>query len=382
MKKIFTLMILMLFSSWGIAQDSDDLLKKLVEKNVLTQSEADELRKSDKKTSKNSISQATEKVRNIFNSPYIQIGGNGQFMYQYSDINRIHHDFKVKNLFLSVNGKLNDSFRYGFLLEFTNPSVQEFWGEWTAAKEFNLKVGQFKSPFTMESQYVPATLETASYSRTISNLVGYAGDDDVLKKQNNKNNFGRDAGIMASGELVSLASHNLLQYSIGLFQGTGVTTGETNNAKDFAGMLLFQPVKGWRIGGGAYFGQATYQKTATSAVSDHVRDRWYLSSDYKCDRFYARAEWIHANDGGIDKEGIYGLGMYHIIPQKLNVLAKVDYYNKNKDVNAEVFDYTLGINYYFYPMCRVQLNYTYSDYSKRWGAENSNTIFAQLQIGF
>lgn len=379
MKKFIAFLSLFVFFGTLCAQNSNELLKKLVEKNIFTQSEADELKVSAKKET---TTTTAEKVRNFFNSPYIQIGGNGQLMYQYSDVEKIHHNFKAKNLFISVNGKLNNSFRYGFLLELVNPSVQEFWGEWTAAKEFNLKIGQFKSPFTMESQLVPATLETASYSRTISNLVGYAGEDDALKSQNNKNNFGRDAGVMISGELVSINTHNLIQYSAGMFQGTGVTTGETNNAKDFAGMLLLQPLKGLRVGGGAYFGQATYIKAGQTNVSDHVRNRWYLSADYKSNRFYARSEWIHGNDGGIDKEGLYGLGLFYLIPQKLNVLGKVDYYNKNKNVNSEVIDYTVGLNYYFYPMCRVQLNYTYSDYSKKWDSLDSNVVFAQLQIAF
>lgn len=323
-----------------------------------------------------------EPVRKLFNSPYLQLGGNGQFMYSYSDVNEIHHDTKAKNLFLSVNGKLNDSFRYGFLLEFVNPSVQEFWGEWTADAAFNLKVGQFKSPFTLESQLVPATLETASYSRTIANLVGYAGSDDVMRLQNGKNNFGRDAGIMASGELIPLASHRLIAYSVGLFQGTGVTTSATNNNRDFAAMLLLKPVKELRVGGGAYFGQATYVKPGTDLYSDHVRNRWYLSADYKSKRFTARTEWVNGNDAGIKKEGVYALGLYYLIPEKLNILGKIDYYNRNKDVNADVFDYTCGINYYFYPQCRVQLNYTYSDYSKEWGAKNANMVFAQIQVGF
>lgn len=382
MKKLFVFTILCMFCGILSAQNSDELLKKLVEKNILTESEAEELKVSAKESKKSEISQTTQKVRNIFNSPYIQLGGNGQLMYRYSDVDRIHHDLKAKNLFISLGGKLNDSFRYGFLVELVNPSVQEFWGEWTVAKEFNLKAGQFKSPFTLESQLIPATLETASYSRTISNLVGYAGEDDVLKSQNNKNNFGRDAGVMVSGELIPTATHSLLQYSAGVFQGTGVTTGETNNTKDFAGMLLLQPVKGLRVGGGAYFGQATYLKAGETTVSDHVRDRWYISADYRSDRFYARSEWIHGNDGGIDKEGLYGLGLFYLIPQKLNVLGKVDYYNRNKDVNSEVIDYTIGFNYYFYPMCRVQLNYTYSDYSNKWGSPDSNIVFAQLQIAF
>jgi len=382
MRKLLFFAILCLSISMVYGQDTNELLNKLVEKNVLTSSEADELRKSSTRETKSTVPQTVEKIRNIFNSPYLQLGGNGQIAYTYSDVSKIHRDLKAKNLFLIINGKLNDSFRYGFILEMVNPSVQEFWGEWTAAKEFNLKAGQFKSPFTLESQYVPATLETTAYSRTVSNLVGYAGTDDVMKLQNGKNNFGRDAGIMASGELVPVSGHNLIQYSLGVFQGTGVTTSAVNNTKDFAGMLLFQPMKGMRVGGGAYFGQATYLKAGDDAVLDHVRNRWYLSADYKSERFNARAEWIHGNDGGIDKEGLYGLGLYYLIPKKLNVLGKVDYYNKNKDVNSEVIDYTLGFNYYFYNQCRVQFNYTYSDYSNKWGAENSNAVTAQLQIAF
>lgn len=382
MKKI--ILVLLLLVSWGLVQGQEDnqLLKKLVEKNILTQSEADEIKKeTEKNKPKTNIAQTTDKVRNFFNTPYMQFGGNGQMMYKYTDVGDIKHDFKPKNLFISVNGKLSDSFRYGFLLEFVNPSVQEFWAEWTAASEFNLKVGQFKSPVTLESQHVPATLETVAYSRTISNLFGYDGADDAWNKQNGKNNFGRDAGAQISGELLPMTKgHNFIQYAVGMFQGMGVTTGERNNTKDFAGTLMLQPIKGLRVGGGAYFGQATY--TVGGETSDHVRNRWIVSADYKSDRFNARTEWIKANDGGIDREGIYGMALYYLVPKKMNALAKIDYYNRNKEFNSEVMDYTVGLNYYFAPACRIQLNYTYSDYSNKWDARNSNVVLAQLQVGF
>ena len=147
-------------------------------------------------------------------------------------------------------------------------------------------------------------------------------------------------------------------------------------------MLLLQPVQGLRVGGGVYFGQASYARAGETVTSDHVRDRWYVSADYKSERFNARAEWINGNDGGIEKEGVYAMGLYYLVPKKLNTLLKADYYNRNKDINSEVIDYTVGINYYFYPQCRVQLNYTYSDYSNKWDAQNSNVVIAQLQIAF
>lgn len=384
MKKVILMSLaVFLFSSIVYTQNSDELLKKLVEKNILTQVEAEEIKnESNKAESQKPVTGKIEKVRNMFNTPYMQFGGYGQLMYRYSDVSKVHNDFKAKNLFISVSGKLNNSFRYGFLIEFVNPSVQEFWGEWTAAEEFNLKVGQFKVPVTIESLLAPSNLETVAYTRSISNLFGYATEDDVLYKQNNKNNFGRDPGIQMSGELFSNGDYKLLQYSLGMFQGMGVNTSEKNNTKDFAGTIMLQPVKGFRIGGGTYLGQATYSLDNESAVADHVRNRWIVSSEYKSDRFYGRAEWLNGNDGGIKKEGLYGMGLYYIMPKRLNILAKVDYYNRNKDVNSEATDYTLGLNYYFYTQCRIQLNYTYSDYSKKWGDKNSNVIAAQLQLAF
>ncbi|MDL2215143.1 OprO/OprP family phosphate-selective porin, partial [Dysgonomonas sp. OttesenSCG-928-M03] len=83
-----------------------------------------------------------------------------------------------------------------------------------------------------------------------------------------------------------------------------------------------------------------------------------------------------------DREGLYGMAQYYLAPKKFNVAAKVDYYNKDRKLNQEVTDYTVALNYYFFPECRLQLNYTYSDYTNKWGAKNSNNVLAQMQIVF
>ena len=187
--------------------------------------------------------------------------------------------------------------------------------------------------------------------------------EDVHKFQNQKNNSGRDAGIMAEGKLFQSNNHELVQYAVGLFQGTGMNTSENNSTKDIAFNVMLRPVKNFRIGGGAYWGEAHYEDEKNNKpLGDHVRNRWIISSDYTSDRFYARAEWINGSDGLIDKEGLYGVGKYYILPQKFSVVGKVDYFNKDKDKNKEVMDYTIGLDYYFYKQCRVHLNYTYSDY--------------------
>ncbi|NDV78054.1 porin [Dysgonomonas sp. 511] len=382
MKKNFTLLLLLLLISiFSLAQDSNtELLKKLVEKNVLTQSEADSLSiLSSEKTNRNEIN-TIEKIRKAFNTPYMQFGGYGMMMYKYNNMASTKHSLDARVLFLHVRGDIFKNFNYFAMYEFIKPTLTEFYVQWTPDKRFNLRVGQGKIPLSLENQLSLTVLESITNSRSTSSLIGMG--DDVLRWQNGKSNGGRDMGILSYGSLIETKTHDLLEYGIGIFQGTGLVTGETNNTKDFAGNLLVQPIKGWRIGGGAYFGEATYTKDGEDTKSDHVRNRWIASSDYKSDRVYARAEWIKANDGGIQKEGLHGMGLFYFMPEKLNTFAKIDYLNQNTDINKEVTDYHLGINYYFYKSCRLQLNYTYSDYSKKWDARNTHSVLGQMQIVF
>ncbi|MDR1203155.1 MAG: OprO/OprP family phosphate-selective porin [Tannerellaceae bacterium] len=377
MKKLLLLLSLCAVCTSSFAQDSnDDLLRKLVEKNILSRSEADSLRIPQKK----SLSQTTEKIREAFNTPYMRFGGYGLFMYRYNDLSPVKHNAEAKVIFVSMRGELTKNFKYFILAEFVKPRPYEFYAEWTPVNGFNFRAGQMKTPLSLENQMSLTDIEGILNTRSISALIGMG--DDVQAKQNGLNNTGRDVGIMTYGNLFKTQTHDLLEYKIGLYQGTGINTGENNNSKDFAVNLMLQPVKGFRIGGGAYFGEARYAITNGSITDNHVRNRWIVSSDYRTERVYARAEWISANDGGISKAGLHGMGMYYFIPKKLNAFAKVDYLNRNKEKNSEVIDYTLGVNYHFYGPCRLQLNYTYSDYSKDWEANNSNTVLGQLQIVF
>lgn len=378
MKRLLGMLSLCIACVVLYAQDSNNgLLRKLVEKNILTQSEADSLAINSDKTKSEKVPQ---KIRQAFNTPYLQFGGYGLFMYKYSDVSEIKHNAEPRVVFISMRGELTKNLKYFILTEFVKPKVYEFYGEWAPMGQFNLRFGQSKIPLSLENQMSLTAIEGVLNTRSISALIGMR--DDVLWEYNKINSTGRDIGVKAYGGLFKTQTHNLVNYDIGIYQGTGINTSENNNSKDLAVNLMFQPVKGYRIGGGAYFGEANYVKAGETEILSHVRNRWIVSTDYLSERVYARAEWIRANDGGISKEGLHGVGLYYFIPKTLNAFAKVDYLNQNKDTNSEVIDYTVGVNYYFYGPCRLQLNYTYSDYSKSWGAVNSNEVLAQLQIVF
>lgn len=363
------------------------LLQKLVEKQVLTEAEAEEIlqeelaQQEEQKESTDKIDEVAQRVRNVFgNTPYLKINGYGLFTYKYRNDVKNHNNAEPRVIFLWAQGQLTKTFSYMFMGELVDPLIYEFYGDWTPTKEFKLRVGQQKTPFSLENPISLTALETIYYTRSISSLVAMA--DDVTKLQNGKNNTGRDIGIQAYGSLLPMGDHDFILYNIGLYQGSGLVSSDQNNTKDLVGTVMLQPVKGWRISGGAYFGEATYKLDNEEFAKDHVRNRWALSSDYKTDRINARVEWLHGNDGGIKKEGLYGSALYYFIPKKFNAVLKADYFNKNKDIQAEVVDYTAGVNYYFYNECRFQLNYTYLDYSKKWDAKNSHLFAAQMQIVF
>ncbi len=364
------------------AQDvNNELLKKLVEKNILTQNEADSLLISNQpEKDKSSFAESVEKIRSAFNTPYLQFGGYGLLTYRYNNTAKVKHDVNARVLFLHMRGELFKNFSYFAMMEFINPTLTEFYVDWKPSDAFNIRLGQAKIPLSLENQFSLTALEAISNTRSTSTLIGMA--DDVLRLQNGKNNGGRDLGLQVYGNLFNIKSHHLLEYRMGLFQGTGLITSETNNSKDFAGNIMLQPVKGFRIGGGAYFGEATYIKDGDNGKADHVRNRWIASTDFRSDKFYARAEYVKANDGGIKKEGMHGVGQWYFSPEKFDAFGRVDYLNADKNTNPEAIDYTVGINYYFYKSCRFQLNYTYSDFSAKWNAPDSHLVQGQMQIVF
>jgi len=381
-KNIFFLIFCFAYLS-SFAQDSNnELLKKLVEKEILTQKEADEIaNESSSKTEKPTFGDKVEKIRDAFNTPYMEFGGYGLLQYKYSDVSKTKHNFEPRVLFLHMTGRLPYNIGYYALFDFVDPQLYEFYVDWNPSKKFNVRLGQMKIPFTIENPMSLTVLETVHYTRSISALAGMG--DDVLKLQNGINNSGRDIGIQFSGSFLPGNGHDFLEYKLGLFQGSGMTSSDKNNSKDFAGTVMLQPIKDLRIGGGAHFGKATYSNLAGyEPEADHVRNRWTIGTEYQSDRLYCRAEWIRGKDGTTQKEGLYGTLQYYLLPEKINVVGKVDYFNQDRSIENEVMDYSLALNYFFYTRCRVQLNYTYSDYSNVWGDKNSNNIFGQLQIVF
>lgn len=97
---------------------------------------------------------------------------------------------------------------------------------------------RMKTCFTLENQMSPSVYETVNFSRVIERLAGFSGD--VCGNQG-----GRDMGLQVGGELFKTSVDDyFLEYRAGVYNGSGLSMKDHNDAKDFAAWFTVQPVKG------------------------------------------------------------------------------------------------------------------------------------------
>lgn len=390
MKTVLLLIVSIFIIPYGFAQETPDVLKMLVQKELITQEEADSLiRESARETKKTSVLQQT---KSAFESEAFRLSGYGQVIYTATEhpgsraqvSTRTHNNIEVARVILFAVGKLGYKNQFGYMLMYDlgpNAKLHELYGEWLPAGEFNLRIGQSKIPFTIENPMSPTRIETIYFSRSASAMSGSAGDFNQYEPDGvtiDAVKAGRDAGIQVYGKVAPFKNQHCFEYYAGLYNGTGFNTRDNNNHKDFVGSLYYSPLKGLKMGGSVYSGKL--YGTINGVLSNHVRNRWAAGAEYAGSNVYSRAEYIEANDGGLRRCGGYASAVWKIVPDKWEVLCKYDYYNDNKaGVGNEIADYTAGINYYFAYLSRLQLNYIYTD-NKAQGS--NNMIAAQLQVFF
>lgn len=378
MKKILITGFCLAMSVLSFSQSSNDLLlKKLVEKNVLTETEAKELKDETEATEK-SKKFTLESLSPVVSSKYMRLSGYAQLLYSYSSSANVKNDFTVRNAFVNIKGNALKDLSYSVFFNFKGATLVEYDVIWSPLKELKFRIGQQKTLLGIDNVVSLSQLEFIQNTRLTNNLLGGAGD--VQTQQSGKNSAGRDIGIKAYGNLLTLNNHDFLEYGIAVYQGSGINESAYRSDKDFAAQLYVYPLKDWKIGGGAYFGGAVYALNQGDPRETHVRNRWLLSTEYKTSKVFLRSEYVKAYDSTIRREGVYAAGGYTFF-DKLQPIARYDYYVPDTAVrSSHVNDYTVGLNYYFTPACRIQGNYTYSDYSKSLAQKDNHRVEVQFQI--
>ena len=320
----------------------------------------------------------------------ITFNGYAQAGWSFNDANGTKsNSYNLKRTLLWAKAKITDRWSFLFMHDF-NSVVQEFYTDYRVTKDNALTVrfGQFKHSYTMENPLSPTALELIDvYSQAVLYLAG-EGPDPL-----NGVNYGRDQGLMVFGDLVN----NKLHYELALMSGQGINRSDRNNQKDFLAKLEVKPMDGLRLVASGYLGTGNAMGTAAwnpeiKVGDNYTRNRYsagleyktlpYAGSKYKEARPASiRAEWLGGKDGEVGSRGGYVTCCFPV-GDALDIVASGETYDRNTSVDGwDQTNLTLGVQYWYYKKCRLQLQYTRCLCGDMLG-KDYNWLQAQVQVAF
>ncbi len=297
---------------------------------------------------------------------------------------------RMRRVRLSVDGTLFKGLTYKIQGDFVrSPMLVDAYLKYKVCNEFAIQVGQFKTPFSLESPINPVNLEIFDYGEGIQKLVGYSDVCGVGA-------IGRDIGLMASGSLFEIEKQNgqrfgIVDYSLGVFNGNGPTTTDNNNRKDIVGRLEVHPgLKALTLSGSFYYGKYTKDDNVNC-----TRNRWAAGAQYNDGNLVIRGEYISGTTGVahtvipedlgyFNSNGYYGVIGYNFQAgeQKIMPVLRYDHFTKDASIAKGGTNwYTVGINYW--PLKSVNFKLDYSLVQQVIGDKtNSHRVVGILSYKF
>lgn len=195
-----------------------------------------------------------ESLRTIYDDGFYLIGKDDTLKiggwYQ-GDLNAFTHKndgntrFRNRRARLDIRGILEDHFEYRLFPQFAGASanLQEAWLEYKYFPNFRMKLGQFKVPYSLESQY------SSLWTDFVEKSIGVESLEPA-----------EDIGFMIFGN----PFQGRLEYAVGAFNGRSRTLEDNNDALDGATRIIYAPFKTsgndtWKdlyIGGSITIGQS------------------------------------------------------------------------------------------------------------------------------
>ena len=376
--------VLLILTIWGglvfsaKSQSTDDVLNLLIQKNVVSQKDADSIRAEAAIASQANL--AKIKAFPINAAKKITIAGYTQVRYQALEETGKIDGFDIRRARLDVKGVISPYWSYRVQFDMAGtPKLIDAYAELKLNDYFNFTIGQAKIPFSLENLTSSNKLELIDRSQAVEALV--ARGKDVGGNQN-----GRDIGIQLGGTILKLKDRPVVDYRLGVYNGSGINTTDTNEKKDFATRLIVHPIVGLDISAALYNGSRFVPEVKTGTVvtspaKNVDRNRYGFDLNYDLKDLAIRGEYIHGTDDLVDREGYYFQAGYYFLQKKLELIAKYDFYDadKAKVDNASTW-YVFGANYNFNTNVRLQANYTFKQ--EEGTSIDNNMASVQFQIGF
>ena len=275
-----------------------------------------------------------------------KLSGFFQAGYNWDDEEGGSSQFNIPYVRISLTGDISKQFDYKLQFEFASPKLIDAYLRWKPCSAFNVQLGQFHVPFSLEGPLSPTKMEAIGATRVTSKICGTPDT--------------RDLGAMLYGNLLKVNDRHLFEYAVGVFQGEGKNKADANKSKDVIGRLKFFPVESLCLTGSYSYGErgADYLQNQRAAVGFEWKpENWVIRSEYLWHKQGTTGSALH-------NDGVYVVAMRQI--KQFAPVLRYAFYNQEiaGEGHNESSDFTVGLNYTPLKPLKFQLNYTFSHSSK------------------
>jgi hypothetical protein len=336
-------------------------------------------------------SQVWDKLKPAFKvSGYIQAG----YDYLWNEDGTTTSTFHLRRARISLQGDIykgakgaKASYRLQIDLCKELP-IMDLWVKYQPINQFGVQFGQFKVPVSIENTDYNATkLEFINYANTVQRLVRMSSSD-----LQGINSSGRDIGAMLYGGFIKKDGFSIINYEVGVFNGSGINTKDKNKSKDIAARLTIQPLQKLKIAayymGGETDASSLIEKYPTMVVDNsgvNTKDldynRYGGGFDFNNKHIFARSEYIGGQTGAMRSEGVYAQVGYKFL-NKCSVGVRFDYFDENKADDGNQMNYSVAASYHPWKHLRLQAEYTRQTYNHIVGSKNSNGLYLMVSAIF
>lgn len=217
------------------------------------------------------------------------------------------------------------------------------------APNLKILVGQQKTPVTEEGYRSSSKVDMVERS-----IIGRTYGDK------------RDIGALLAD------SHDYFDYTVGIFNGSGLNRPDENNEKSVAGHFIVKPVKEFALGA---FGQV-----GSTGTEEDDQDRWGFDTQFEKSVFSIKSEYARGKDVTTDSHGFYVQpGVF--LAENVQAVARYDWFDPNEDQSDDTIKEISGdINYFIYKHnAKIQVEYMRRNND---AATNKNVFLTNFQVLF
>lgn len=301
------------------------------------------------------------------------------------------NSFTMMRVILMANAELTRKLSFFLMIDAASTQaskhLHEYYAQYAFMPELKVRVGQFKTPYTLENIISPTLLGTVNLNEGTRYMAGIAGDPLY------GNYVGRDLGAMVTGDAIKARDgHYYLNYSLGVFNGAGMNLRDNNKHKDVAAMINILPTKNITLSGSFIIGKGNAQANdmfgTIAEGTDYTRNRWSVGAEVNYKPMKLRTEFMQGRNGDINNRAFYA-ELWCRVFRNFDVVLDYDYLNKNTSISKEARDafpawtrtnnYMVGLQYWVYKACRISTQYIFSD---RNTGPDTKAWITQFQIAF